>query len=134
MLCHWPGMYCNGLKTGFEAFKGVVIALESRFKDQTLWMKVSEIGRYWAAKQVTKISRVAANTIEIDSPLRCKDFTIAIDGAKPSKSPILEHQGKQSLLQEVASVARLRENSFVSESDRSVVCLNAPKGTSRLIY
>ena len=55
MLCHWPGMYCNGTKRGFEAFKHVVQALERRFADQTLWMKPSEMARYWAAKELTRI-------------------------------------------------------------------------------
>src|SRR5690606_7047222 len=27
MLCHWPGMYCNGALTGFRAFQRVVDAL-----------------------------------------------------------------------------------------------------------
>jgi len=53
MLCHWPGMYCNGTKNGFHAFKRVVEALERRFSDRTIWMKPSEMARYWAAKELT---------------------------------------------------------------------------------
>ena len=55
MLCHWPGMYCQGTKQGFHDFQGVVTALHGRFSSRTQWMKLSEIGRYWAARQLTKI-------------------------------------------------------------------------------
>ncbi|MEC9002460.1 MAG: hypothetical protein VX644_03740, partial [Planctomycetota bacterium] len=43
MLCHWPGMYTQGTKQGFAAFKKVVLALEARYNKQTIWMKISEI-------------------------------------------------------------------------------------------
>ena len=41
MLCHWPGMYCNGTKSGFTAFQNVVTAIDRKFRDQTLWMNLS---------------------------------------------------------------------------------------------
>ena len=75
MLCHWPGMYCNGRKTGFTAFQKVVLAIAERFADQTLWMKVSEIARYEAAKELTSIG-FHNRRIEFDAPLGCNDFTV----------------------------------------------------------
>ena len=60
MLCHWPGMYSSGAKTGFQAFQKVVLAFNGRFRDQTQWMKLSEIARYWAAKELTEIRKTDA--------------------------------------------------------------------------
>ncbi len=50
MLCHWPGMYTQGTKTGFTALQQVVLALEEHLSKETVWMKLSEIARYWASQ------------------------------------------------------------------------------------
>ncbi|QDV43660.1 hypothetical protein Enr13x_35170 [Stieleria neptunia] len=132
MLCHWPGMYCNGTKTGFNAFKRVVQSLASRFGDQTLWMKVSEIGRYWAAKEMTSLTRSDANTIELNAPLACENFTVSVGSTSISKVPSLSHVGSQWPLQQVASLSRLQNGTFVRVDGDVVVCLDLPKGASRL--
>ena len=71
MLCHWPGMYSNGAKSGFMAFQNVVQAIHSRFREQTEWMKLSEIARYYAAKEVTgQVFSVRRNEIFLMSQSR----------------------------------------------------------------
>ena len=54
MVCHWPGIYFNGEEVGFNIFKEVVKRLHARY-DNLIWMKLSEIARYWAAKELTRI-------------------------------------------------------------------------------
>jgi hypothetical protein len=133
MLCHWPGMYCNGTKTGFKAFQRVVTSLDSRFKDQTLWMKVSEIGRYQAAKELTTFSFSGENTIEIDAPLGCNDFTFAIDSPETPAGARLEHGDRRVRMQRANLISNLAADRFLSQPTRTVYCLNLPKGKSRLI-
>lgn len=133
MLCHWPGMYCNGTQTGFEAFKRVVTSLASRFGDETLWMKVSEIARYWAAKKLTVLARRDAGTIAIEAPLACKDFTISLDAMAITKAPALTHAGKPVKLTEVASVSRLKSGTFARADGKLIMCLDLAKGASQLV-
>ncbi|QEF97964.1 hypothetical protein Mal15_20100 [Stieleria maiorica] len=132
MLCHWPGMYCNGTKSGFEAFKRVVTSLASRYGDQTLWLKVSEIGRYWAAKEMAKLTQHDTGSIAIEAPLACEDFTISMDAASITKAPTLTHAGKTTTLNEVASVSRLQSGTFARTDGKLIVCLDLAKGTSQL--
>ena len=56
MVCHWPGMYFNGEETGFNIFREVVQRLHAAY-DNLLWMKLSEIAGYWAARELTRIER-----------------------------------------------------------------------------
>ncbi|NNJ24884.1 PQQ-binding-like beta-propeller repeat protein [Alienimonas chondri] len=63
MLCHWPGLYNHGAETGFAAFRRIVTALDARFGERTVWMKLSEIARYAAAKNSTTIARQAAGGV-----------------------------------------------------------------------
>ncbi len=84
MLCHWPGMYTHGTKQGFQALQQVVLALHDRFADRMLWMKPSEMARYWAAKELTKI-QVQESSVSLAAPFACPQFTLRI--AKPFSSP-----------------------------------------------
>ncbi|MCO8124646.1 hypothetical protein NHH03_23105 [Stieleria sp. TO1_6] len=133
MLCHWPGMYCNGNKSGFEAFKQVVLAIQSRFADRTRWMKLSEIGRYWAARKLTTIQRPTPHTIQFDAPLACPDFTVAIDQPTASAPLRLEIGNDRLPLQSVQSKASLTTNSFALADDKILVSFNLPQGISRMV-
>lgn len=134
MLCHWPGMYCNGTKSGFQAFQRVVLSLAASFSDQTLWMKVSEIGRYWATKELAQLKRTDDNEIEIKTPLQCDDFTISVSGPAPSRPPQLVHQQTTTAIESVATKPLLTAGTFVADQDRTLYCLSLPKGTSKLQF
>ncbi len=72
MLCHWPGMYTQGTKCGFAALQQVVLALEEHWSEKTMWMKLSEIARYWASKtadahHVDRQPACAAGTLRLSS-------------------------------------------------------------------
>ena len=66
MFGHWAGLYSNGSRAGFEACRKVIAALNGKYKDRTLWMKTSELARYWAARELTRIERSGRQ----DHPLR----------------------------------------------------------------
>ena len=132
MLCHWPGLYCNGLMAGYKQFQKVVLALEQRFKNETQWMKISDIGRYWTAKEFTKIE-VVGNEIRLNAPYACTDFTLQIAGPNRTEKLLLQHGETKTALQEVASRRALVANSFVRTDAGTTACIELPAGRSQFL-
>ena len=129
MLCHWPGMYCGGTKEGYRDFQQVVLALGKRFRRQTMWMKVSEIGRYWAAKELTKIS-ATGDGWTFAAPFDCADFTIKVPG---QYSRLILSAGEQERQFEArGSLEALQSDTYFQDDQHCVVCFNLPKGDSRI--
>lgn len=133
MLCHWPGLYCNGQKSGFEDFKRIVMALANRFGDETIWMKLSEIGRYQAAMELTQVSQSASNRIQFDAPLSCPKFTIELNQPPPAAALVQKQDARQNLLKRVTSRDRLAANSYYVEREKLVVAMDLPSGLSELV-
>jgi len=130
MLCHWGGMYCNGDPQGFRDFQQVVMALDKRFKDQTVWMKVSEIGRYWAAKELTKLNW-NGRTLQLVAPFACPNFTLRIEGDSIAK--IVHRAGAAAQeLRPVSTLASLNSGQSHHAPTSTVVCLDLPQGASEL--
>jgi len=130
MLCHWPGMYCNGSLEGFREFQRVVTALDDRFGQQTLWMKMSEIARYWAVRQFADVQRVAGG-IEITTPFACPKLTIRVPVDGPV-SKVISTAGDSVELTRVTERHRLDAGAWYV-ADRSIIaCVDIPKGRSGL--
>lgn len=133
MLCHWPGMYCNGTKSGFHDFQKVVLSLAQRFGEQTQWMKISEIGRYWAAKELTKISpRTNGTACTLEAPLSCPQFTVQLPHSRRREAPQLRQGDKQHELKPVSRWQDLDTHTFHDTNDSRMVCIDLPKGQSVL--
>lgn len=130
MLCHWPGLYTHGTKKGFEEFKKVILALEGRFRDQTIWMKISELARYWAAKELTRIER-AGDRVILSAPFACPRFTLAAR-ARPGAVPKLLVAGKVQALAQKASLVDLAPGSWSGSGEELIACFDLPKGRSEL--
>jgi hypothetical protein len=133
MLCHWPGMYCHGSKKGFEDFKAIVVALHERFSEQTLWMKMSEIARYWAAKELTRVGR-EGNLVQFDAPFATTRFTVRVEPAQvpTAVSPQLVRQLQTQPLREVARPALLEPGKFYRDGTDLLVCWDLEPGTTQL--
>jgi hypothetical protein len=131
MLCHWPGLYSHGTKQGFLDFKKVVTALSDRFSKHTMWMKLSEIGRYWAAKELTKINVEENHVVSIDAPISCADFTVRFQ-VRRNKAPIFQSGQARRQLREVDSPEFLSEDTFWANDEQVIACLDLPKGISRM--
>ena len=136
MLCHWPGLYNHGAKTGLRQFQAVVRALNARFGDSTQWMKLSQIGRQQAARQLTRPDRVAANRLKLQAPFACSDFTLrlALPASRPTKGPIVQHAGADHPLREVRSRSQLVAGTWLKEADHCVVCWDLAKGESQIVW
>lgn len=129
MLCHWPGMYSNGSAEGFQTFQRIVRTLADVYGDRTLWMKVSEIGRYWAAKRVTTVVR-EGNRVSLSAPFATERFTVEIGAARGPVS--FRSGGQPTALREVATRAALQPNTWLQEGSKVIGCFDLPKGTSKL--
>ena len=128
LVCHWPGIYFNGEEYGFNVFKEVVNRLHQRY-DHLLWMKLSEIARYWAAKELTGISRQAGNLV-FKAPYACPALTVEL----PSLQGQLQIQqgGQVRSLKEVSSLRNLESGTVYRHGDRLTVCFDLQKGTNEL--
>ncbi|MCX8108307.1 MAG: hypothetical protein N3G20_05825 [Verrucomicrobiae bacterium] len=129
MLCHWTGVYWNGQERGFKILQEVVRRLKTRF-DNLIWMKLSELARYWAAKELTRIT-IENGQYRLDAPFACSDFTIEVQ-KDPSVEPVLHKNGQRLKLREVADKLKLAPGTWCREKNRLVCCFDLSVGTSWL--
>ncbi len=129
MVCHWPGIYFNGQEHGFRVLQEVVTRLHRRF-DHLIWMKLAEIARYWAAKELTQIS-TQPGTIRFDAPFSAPEFTIRIPQAIPADFQTTAGDEK-SPLRKVARVADLQSGTWCQEDQGTTICFDLRKGRSEI--
>jgi hypothetical protein len=135
MLCHWPGMYTNGTQQGFLDFQRVVLTLHEHFGDQIVWMKLSEIARYWTAKHLARLA-AAGRSLNVASPVVCPDFTVECPGWDADQPLYLvqRESDRQQItpLDQVGSLRELRSGSWVAQSSSVSVCWDLPAGTCQI--
>ena len=129
MVCHWPGIYYNGTKLGFNIFKTVVKRLHQKY-DHLIWMKNSEIARYWACKKLTRF-KPSGNEIAIDAPFSTSRFTVKVN--KPIEGSQLASSGGKTSLRRVNSPLKLSDGTFYANQNKSLLCFELPKGKSKLV-
>ncbi len=127
LVCHWPGIYFNGEEVGFEIFKEVVRRMHARY-DHLIWMKLGEIARYWAAKELTRISR-QGNRIVFHAPFACPGFTVRVKAGGP-RTPGITAGGTVARLVETQNLASLRSGIWHRRSDDLTICFDLPRGQS----
>jgi hypothetical protein len=127
LVCHWPGVYFNGQEVGFQIFQEVVRRMHARY-DHLVWMKLSEIARYWAAKELTRITR-QGNRIVLEAPFAAPCFTVRFKttGMQP---PSLSSGGTRTRLEPVQNLLRLKSGTWHQASGDVTVCFDLPKGQS----
>lgn len=129
MVCHWPGIYFNGLEIGFNILKEAAKRLHEAY-DNLVWMKLSEIARYWAAKELTRITR-NGNEIHFQAPYACPEFTVAVTISSP-QVPQLHIQKQPVELKEASHALRLTRSTWTRRENEILVCFDLPKGESTL--
>jgi hypothetical protein len=129
LVCHWPGIYFNGDEIGFNIFKEVVRRLDERY-DNLIWMKNSEIARYWAAKELTRMEK-AEDGVHFHAPFACPGFTIEVEHAG-RQPPTIEHQQSQTQLKQATSLTDIRPGTWTKSGKLLTACLDLPKGRSLL--
>jgi hypothetical protein len=124
-LAHWTGIWWNGQELGFKVWQEVVRRLHARF-DNLLWMKLSEVSRYWAAKELTRIER-AGNRIIFRAPFACPAFTVQFP-AQPNAVPRFTSGAQPAALREVKRPLDLASGAWHRSGLSVTVCFNLPKG------
>jgi len=129
MVCHWTGIYWNGEEKGFTVFKEVVRRLHARF-DNLIWMKLSELSRYWAAKELTAMTHTGS-AVKLQAPFACPDFTVSIS-KNAGGQPAFRKDGNVRTMEKVSGPLQLRANTWCEHGDTMIVCFDLPKGASEL--
>jgi hypothetical protein len=129
MLAHWTGIHWNGQELGFKIFQEVVRRLQARF-DNLYWMKLSEVARYWAAKELTRFER-NGKAISFKAPYACPEFTVRFEALENS-APRVRIKEKISPLKEVTGPLKLAPGTWCREGKSATVCFALPKGESSL--
>jgi hypothetical protein len=129
LVCHWPGIYYNGEETGFKIFQTVVQRLHATH-EHLVWMKLSEIARYWAARELTRIT-AEPRAIRFEAPFACPSFTVRA-AASANRPPVLVRESGQSPLREVPHRLRLEAGTCTRENGQVLACFDLPRGASRL--
>ena len=127
LVCHWPGIYFNGQEIGFNIFKEAVKRLHQRY-DNLIWMKLSEIARYWAARELTQIDKQDSR-ITFNAPFATTRFTVKVKSAGTAKL-LANEQPVQ--LQQVKGLSKLESGSWLSDGEDLTICFDLPKGKSTL--
>ena len=130
MFGHWAGFYSNGSRRGFEACKRVITTLNTRFADRTLWMKASELARYQAARELTRIER-HGNKITLSAAFAAPAFTLRVGKLGPA-GPTLFHDRAPVQLKEVSALRELRSGTWMRDEKGDILCFDLPKGDSTL--
>jgi hypothetical protein len=129
LVCHWPGIYYNGEKTGFHIFKKVVERLHRKY-DNLIWMKNSEIARYWAAKKLTSVES-DKNKIIISAPFASEKFTLFIN--RRLNQLLLNNNGIKQPFERINNPRLLKPNTFCPYQSGSLLSFNLQKGVTDLI-
>ena len=128
---HWPGLYCNGSEAGFQAVQRIVTTVESEFRDRTLWMKTSELARYWAARGLTTIER-QDRLITLRAPFACPAFTLRIGAAGMQPPKIVAGDGSSPTLREIQAAPKLETGTWRTEGAAVQLCFDLPKGVTTI--
>ena len=129
LVCHWTGIYYNGRELGFQAFQEVVRRLHEKY-DNLIWMKNSEIARYWAARELTRIEPEGA-TVKLRAPFACPSFTLRI-AAQATKAPAVVRGRETTPLREVGDARRLEPGTWLRGERETTVCFDLGRGRSEI--
>ena len=132
MVCHWPGIYFNGEKVGFNIFKQIVERLHARY-DNLIWMKLSEIARYSAARTLTRIDS-SGGRVEFRAPFACPAFTFRVPPERRSAVPRFRADGvERAPFTRVQQPLDLSAGTWCDTRDGRVICLDLPRGRSEVV-
>lgn len=133
MLCHWPGIYCNREEDGFKIFQKAVTRMNEGYGDRVAWMKLSEIARYWAAKELTSIKKSEA-AVELNAPFAAPDYTLRFKmPAKRAPEVVVGLERKPLPLKEAKTQKELTAGTWLRDGEFVVVCFDLPKGITRVL-
>jgi hypothetical protein len=130
MVCHWPGIYFNGEKVGFAILKQVVNRLNQKY-DHLIWMKLSEIARYWAARELTTLT-LKENILSFSAPFATPGFTLKLNFT-PHHPGLRQKPGEIIPFRRVDHIRALKSETWFADDTGSVLCFDLGKGSSEVV-
>lgn len=126
LVGHWPCFYVNE-EVGFGVLKEVKRRLDAYDPDgtKTLWMKNSEIGHYWMARELSEIevaqeSEKAETNIQLYTKFPTANFTLSLDVAARR----VQMNGDD--LREVQSRRDFQSGTFFVEGKQTFIAFELP--------
>jgi len=101
-------------------------------------MKLSEIARYQAARELTLIERPRSGQLALHAPFACPQLTLRITLVDETASTLvwrvrLTTVRKETPLAPVTALRQLKAATFHRQDRTLVACFDLPKGASRLV-
>lgn len=127
MVCHWPGIYYNGEELGFKIFQQAVTRIHKRFQN-VQWMNLSEISRYWAAKELTEM-RIENGQLHLQAPFSSPNFTLSVKGHRPLF--VQTDKGERRFFKP-GKPDQLAAGQFFANKSDSTICFDLEKGKSTI--
>jgi hypothetical protein len=128
LVGHWPCFYANG-QIGFKVLKEVKKRLDAYDPDRTktIWMKNSEIGRYWMARELSELTvqqneKPPQRRLEIATRFPAANFTVSLNLAAKRVQV-----GKRDL-RPVQSRRDFRSGTFLVEGRKTFVAFDLGVG------
>ena len=95
-------------------------------------MKLSEIARYWAAKELTSIT-AGKNKVSIKAPFATRGFTLRVNSTL--QNPRIKKDGVEAKpLVRVKDMQSLKDNTLYPDKTGSIVCFQLEKGICELVF
>jgi hypothetical protein len=130
MLAHWTGIYFNGQELGLQIMQEVVKRLHARY-DNLIWMKLAELARYWAAKELTSVA-LDGEKLRLKAPFACPSFTLR--ARRATGIPAFQSPASAPPLEEHKNLRQLKPGTWHREGDAITMCIDLPKGESTLTF
>ena len=131
IVCHWPGIYFNGEKTGFKILKEVVNRLNRKYNN-LIWMKLSEIARYWAARELTSI-KIENSRIILNAPFSTPGLTLRLN-RRIKETGIRYGEGEIMPLPRVNNTMEIKSGNWFSDRSETLVCFMLKQGVNELSF
>ena len=105
--------------------------LHARF-DNLVWMKLSEIARYAAARTLTRIDSTGGR-VELRAPFACPAFTFRVQPGSGAVPRVRAAGADQPPLRRVQRPLDLSAGTWCDTTDGRVICLDLPRGRSEVV-
>jgi hypothetical protein len=124
MDAHWQGFYFEGEEIGFTTLKTVASRINRL--PNVLWMKTSEIARYWMAREMVTLE-TTADGCRIASPISCEGFTVRLSPARPGRWRV-----NGTPLREAGDALSLESGTWAADGEDTVVAFDLAAGETTL--
>lgn len=130
-LTHWPSLYSNGNDIAFAAFRGIVRRLNEGYGEKILWMKMSGIARYWAAKKLTEVTKIDSG-FRLSTPWAAPGFTMRFPAFSDTVDIALVSGAVEISFERTEQTIGLEPNTYRKFGDEWEVCFSLPEGSCEL--